>query len=258
MRITLLVAPLLLAGCAGLGEAVFGHCGPHDTLEWRDASLYEALGALPHGQTAAPAGLADAAPLGAPRGVVTSVQWAPDGQARELSRVTLGVATLEAQAADDEEARAILAAFLANASAATEPERASLVEAALANKTQGVAMYRPESDDFVTVAWTYAAAATGPWQAAALVEDADATQGHATTGSAVYHDAPYAFTVAFPTREATLDGIPLKVDASGFATAVPGERGDGTREDSIERVRVALSSRGLPAPAEPEVRTMVC
>lgn len=260
MRVApLLLAPLLLAGCSSLGESIFGGCGPHDTVTWRDPALYEALARVEHVDVATTPGLADAAPLGANGGVVTLVAMAPR-PGRDFDHVRLGGGTLHAQAATDDAVRAILAAFLANLSALDERGRDALVRAALANKTESLGMYDPQNDTFRTAAWEYTAAAGEAWRVDELLAEhaANASASADDAGIARYRLGSYDVTVSLPVRTATLDGIPFATDSAGFARAVPGERNGGTQDGSVQRVRAALEAHGLPAPAHVEVRTMVC
>lgn len=253
--------PFLLAGC-------FGECGPYDTVIWSDASLYEAMTRVEHRTSGETAGIANGSALDLGGAVVTTLTWQPSqGTSRpsvapheEVAHVRLLVGRIQAQATSDEEARAIVAAFLANLSAEDDATRARIAEAVVANKTEGLRMYEPSNDSFRTVAWEYSAEAFGAWRVEETLRGhrANVTASSSQAGMSQLQVGPYLATISFPMREATLEGIPFRVDASGAAEAVPGERGSGTQQTSIERVRAILTAHGLPAPGHAEVRTVVC
>lgn len=197
MRRALLFVPLLLAGC-------FGECGPRDTVTWRDASLYEALGNTEHRAIATPAGLADGAVLRMVGGVITTLTWRPPARPpdREFAQVRLEEGKLHAQATNDEQARAILARFLAELSVESEETRSRMLDAMVANRTNGVAMYEPTNGSFRTVAWEYSAQPVGDWRVTEALRDlaANASASYAQVGMAHVDVGPYVASVAFAPR----------------------------------------------------------
>ena len=253
MRALLLVAAVMLTGC---GEAIFGMCGPHDTILWEDPALYDAIEEDAPTQTP-PTALA---PMpGAPQGVVTVLRWSGGAAApsRGSPQAELRPGTLAATATTDDEARAILRAFLANVSA-RPPSDGALVDAALANRSIYAQMVEGEGSPLTI--WRYEAAAEGPWRVAEVVADATPQDADAPRSPGTMHArvGGYHVTVAFPVREIDVGGFTLRVDATGRAEGVVGDREGEDATTSIARMDAALHDAGLPPTRDAQVMTMIC